>query len=178
MKTNGGRVIVAVVVIVIALIRLRLADAPIERDEGEYAYAGQLILDGVPPYAVVYNMKFPGTYYAYSLVLALFGQSSWGVHAGLLARDRPGPGRFAGVRRRNCRCLRGNGDRSRECTDEENDQHFHDGVHRALPGRRCRRTSARAIMGQPDAICKRGVRRRGGGSSWSAEGGHYVHFRS
>jgi hypothetical protein len=80
----GGRLALAIVVIGIALIRLRLADAPIERDEGEYAYAGQLILDGVPPYALVYNMKFPGTYYAYSLVLALFGQSSWGVHAGLL----------------------------------------------------------------------------------------------
>ena len=74
----------AIVVVGIALIRLRLADAPIERDEGEYAYAGQLILDGVPPYALVYNMKFPEYYYAYSLALAIFGQSSWGVHAGLL----------------------------------------------------------------------------------------------
>lgn len=68
----------------VALIRLRLADVPLERDEGEYAYAGQLILQGVPPFQLAYNMKFPGTYYAYSVILATFGQTAWGVHAGLM----------------------------------------------------------------------------------------------
>ena len=29
-------------------------------------------------------MKFPGTYYAYSLILALLGQTPWGIHVGLL----------------------------------------------------------------------------------------------
>jgi 4-amino-4-deoxy-L-arabinose transferase-like glycosyltransferase len=29
-------------------------------------------------------MKFPGTYYAYSLIMALFGQTPWGIHVGLL----------------------------------------------------------------------------------------------
>ena len=43
-------------------IRYRLLDVPLERDEGEYAYAGRLILDGVPPYQGIYNMKLPGTY--------------------------------------------------------------------------------------------------------------------
>src|SRR6185295_10104267 len=57
---------------------------PLERDEGEYAYAGQLILQGVPPYALAYNMKFPGTYYAYSAILAVFGQTPWGIRVGLL----------------------------------------------------------------------------------------------
>src|SRR5256885_275425 len=76
---HGGWVLVGVVVLCVAAVRLRLADAPIERDEGEYAYAGQLILDGVPPYALVYNMKFPGTYYAYSVLMALAGRTSWGV---------------------------------------------------------------------------------------------------
>ena len=55
-----------------------------ERDEGEYAYAGQLILQGIPPYQLAYNMKFPGTYYAYALILAVFGQTPWGIHVGLL----------------------------------------------------------------------------------------------
>ena len=32
----------------VAYVRLRVADVPLERDEGEYAYAGQLILQGVP----------------------------------------------------------------------------------------------------------------------------------
>src|ERR1041384_7560405 len=65
-------------------IRWRLRDMPLERDEGEYAYAAQLILQGVPPYQLAYNMKFPGTYYAYAVILALFGDSTWAIHAGLL----------------------------------------------------------------------------------------------
>ena len=76
--------VLALVIVCAGLIRLRVASVPLERDEGEYAYAGQLILQGVPPYQLVYNMKFPGTYYAYSLILALFGQTPWGIHVGLL----------------------------------------------------------------------------------------------
>ncbi len=68
----------------VAYVRLRLADVPLERDEGEYAYAGRLILQGVPPYGLVYNMKFPGTYYAYAVILAIFGRTPWGIHVGLL----------------------------------------------------------------------------------------------
>jgi hypothetical protein len=68
----------------VAYVRVRLADVPLERDEGEYAYAGQLILKGIPPYELVYNMKFPGTYYAYAVILAAFGQTPWGIHLGLM----------------------------------------------------------------------------------------------
>jgi 4-amino-4-deoxy-L-arabinose transferase-like glycosyltransferase len=57
---------------------------PLERDEGEYAYAGQLLLQGIPPYQLAYAMKFPGTYIAYAGIMALFGQSPAGVHLGLL----------------------------------------------------------------------------------------------
>jgi hypothetical protein len=77
-------VAVAVVLLFVAVVRLRVADVPLERDEGEYAYAGQLILQGVPPYALAYNMKFPGTYYAYAAILALFGHTPWGIHVGLM----------------------------------------------------------------------------------------------
>jgi 4-amino-4-deoxy-L-arabinose transferase-like glycosyltransferase len=72
------------VLIFVTVVRLRVAGVPLERDEGEYAYAGQLILQGVPPYALAYNMKFPGTYYAYAGILALFGQTPWGIHVGLM----------------------------------------------------------------------------------------------
>lgn len=65
-------------------VRVRLLDLPLERDEGEYAYAGQLILDGSPPYLHVYNMKMPGTYLAYAATMAAFGQTPAGVHLGLL----------------------------------------------------------------------------------------------
>jgi hypothetical protein len=75
---------IAVVVAFVALIRLRLADLPLERDEGEYAYIAQLMLQGVPPYAIAYNMKLPGTYGAYAVILALLGQTPAAVHRGLL----------------------------------------------------------------------------------------------
>ncbi len=65
-------------------VRVRLLDVPLERDEGEYAYAGQLILQGIPPYRLAYNMKLPGTYAAYAAIMALLGQTPRGIHLGLL----------------------------------------------------------------------------------------------
>jgi hypothetical protein len=76
--------VVVLVILSVAAIRIRLRDVPLERDEGEYAYAGQLILQGVPPYQLAYNMKLPGTYAAYAAMLAMFGQTVRGVHYGLL----------------------------------------------------------------------------------------------
>src|ERR1039457_1311803 len=66
------------------LLRVRLLDMPLERDEGEYAYAGQLMLQGIPPYQLACNMKLPGTYAAYAVLMAVFGQSIAGIHWGLL----------------------------------------------------------------------------------------------
>jgi len=77
-------VVVLLIVVLFGLIRFRLLDTPLERDEGEYAYAGQLILQGVPPYQLAYNMKLPGSYAAYALVLAILGQTPAGIHGGLL----------------------------------------------------------------------------------------------
>ncbi|HUJ94691.1 MAG TPA: glycosyltransferase family 39 protein [Terriglobales bacterium] len=76
--------IVLIIILFFGIIRFRLLDMPLERDEGEYAYAGQLILQGIPPYQLAYNMKLPGTYAAYAVILGLFGQTPAGVHAGLL----------------------------------------------------------------------------------------------
>lgn len=77
---------IALVVVLIgaAGVRARLLETPFERDEGEYAYAAQLLLEGVPPYAQAYTMKLPGIYLAYAVVLALFGQTHGAVHLGLL----------------------------------------------------------------------------------------------
>ena len=77
-------VLLAVAIGLILLIRICLLAIPLERDEGEYAYAGQLMLQGVPPYQLAYNMKFPGVYAAYALIIWIFGQSTIGVHVGLL----------------------------------------------------------------------------------------------
>jgi len=65
--------------------RCRLVEFPLERDEGEYAYSGQLILQGIPVYSKAYNMKLPGTYLAYAGLMAVFGQTTAGIHLGLLA---------------------------------------------------------------------------------------------
>lgn len=73
-----------VVFLLVVAIRVRLLAIPLERDEGEYAYAGQLMLEGVPPYKLAYNMKFPGTYAAYAIVMAIFGQTTTAIHLGLL----------------------------------------------------------------------------------------------
>jgi hypothetical protein len=81
---GAGLAFVLAVLILASAIRLRLADTPLERDEGEYAYAGQLILDGVPPYRLACNMKFPGTYYSYALIMAVFGETSRGIRIGLI----------------------------------------------------------------------------------------------
>ena len=68
-------------------VRWRLLDFPLERDEGEYAYAGQLILHGVPPYQAAYNMKLPGVYLAYAGGMAVFGQTVSGVHLTLIVAN-------------------------------------------------------------------------------------------
>jgi hypothetical protein len=75
---------VLLVLLFAGFIRVRLLDMPLERDEGEYAYAGQLILQGVPPYELAYNMKLPGTYLACALGMAVFGQTISGIHLTLL----------------------------------------------------------------------------------------------
>jgi hypothetical protein len=80
----GPLLALLVTVAATAAIRLRLLALPLERDEGEYAYAGQRILEGHPPYERLYNMKWPGTYYCYALFEALFGQTIEGVHLGVL----------------------------------------------------------------------------------------------
>ncbi len=72
------------IILLTALIRIHLRDIPLERDEGEYAYAGQLILQGIPPYSLACNMKLPGTYAAHALIMAIFGQTIVGIHLGLL----------------------------------------------------------------------------------------------
>ena len=69
------KLICLLIIGMVVAIRIHLAGIPFERDEGEYAYAGQLITHGVPPYQEVYNMKFPGVYFMYALSFKLFDES-------------------------------------------------------------------------------------------------------
>jgi len=76
--------LLAAAIAFVVAIRSHFIDIAFERDEGEYAYAGQLLLQGIPPYQYAYNMKLPGTYLGYAGIMAVFGESIRGVHLGLL----------------------------------------------------------------------------------------------
>lgn len=80
--TNPYVILTFIVFVVVAYIRFRLINIPLERDEGEYAYAGQLIIKGSLPYTEMYNMKMPGIYFVYSFIL-LFGQTIFTIHLAL-----------------------------------------------------------------------------------------------
>ncbi|MBW2436146.1 MAG: glycosyltransferase family 39 protein [Deltaproteobacteria bacterium] len=72
------------VVLLTMIVRYGLISVPLERDEGEYAYGGQLILQGLLPYKLIYNMKLPGIYAAYAGLMTIFGQTHMGIHLGLM----------------------------------------------------------------------------------------------
>jgi len=80
-------IIIILILIFAAAIRIRLLQIPLERDEGEFAYMRQLMLHGIPPYLLAYNMKLPGTYGAYALIMAIFGKTISGIHLGLLCAN-------------------------------------------------------------------------------------------
>jgi hypothetical protein len=77
-------ILLAIIILVISLLRYRILDVPLERDEGEFAYIGKLILEGIPPFKEAYDQKLPGVYTMYALIMALFGETSRGIHLGLL----------------------------------------------------------------------------------------------
>jgi len=67
-----------------ACLRIRLLAVPLERDEGEYAYIAQGLLQGIPPYTDGFTMKLPGTPLAYAAIIRLFGETTVGIHLGLM----------------------------------------------------------------------------------------------
>jgi len=88
LRAGSFRAVLSLLLIlaVVTAIRIRLLDMPLERDEGEYAYAGQLLLQGVSPYKAAYNvaLKLPGTCVAYALIMAALGQTPAALHAGVI----------------------------------------------------------------------------------------------
>src|SRR6184192_1911404 len=87
-QTSPARHIYPWIMLVLAIgfsasVRWRLRQMPLERDEGEFAYAGQLMLKGLPPYVGAYNQKFPGVTAAYAVIMSVFGQTASGIHLGV-----------------------------------------------------------------------------------------------
>ena len=84
-KLNWAWVGLAVVMLITVVVRWKFINVPFERDEGTYAYFGQLVLDGKIPYVDFYEMKLPGIYYTYALLLAVFGETLEGIHIAFVA---------------------------------------------------------------------------------------------
>ncbi len=80
----GPWLAVAAVVLFIVVVRYRMLGVPLERDEGEYAYHAQLLLDGVPPYAGAYSLKFPGIVLIYAGIIAIGGATGEAIRCGAL----------------------------------------------------------------------------------------------
>jgi len=76
-------ILLLVALLVSFIVRIRLADAPLERDEGEHAYLAQMMLDGNAPWKLAYNLKLPGTDAIYAVCL-LFGHTAVAIRMGLL----------------------------------------------------------------------------------------------
>ena len=77
-------IFLASTVILFTVVRLRHINIAFERDEGEYAYAGQEILRGGLPFKDFYNMKMPGVYYIMAILFKFFGDSVAAVRISLL----------------------------------------------------------------------------------------------
>ena len=58
-------------------LRWNTFDAPLVRDEGEYAYAGQLLRHGSLPYAGSFLQKPPMVAYSYALAGAVAPKLYW-----------------------------------------------------------------------------------------------------
>ncbi|MGO8836548.1 MAG: ArnT family glycosyltransferase [Limisphaerales bacterium] len=68
--------ILGVVAVFIAL-RWNNFDAPLIRDEGEYAYSGQLLIQGMAPYEHAFIQKPPMVVYSYALANLLLPNIFW-----------------------------------------------------------------------------------------------------
>ncbi|MFI5164023.1 MAG: ArnT family glycosyltransferase [Bacteroidia bacterium] len=81
---NFPFIILGVALLFTMYCRMRLLGVPMERDEGEYAYVGQQLLQGVPPFVSIYHVKLPGIYAAFAVIETIFGQTHKGIHLGLM----------------------------------------------------------------------------------------------
>ncbi|MCX6256648.1 MAG: glycosyltransferase family 39 protein [Bacteroidia bacterium] len=77
-------IILAAILLFSVLIRISFLNMPFERDEGSYSMYGKLLLQGKIPYIGFYEQKLPGLFYAYSIIVFLFGPTVKGMHLGFI----------------------------------------------------------------------------------------------
>jgi hypothetical protein len=58
-------------------LRWNTYDLPLDRDEGEYAYSGWLVMQGIAPYEHAFLQKPPMVVYTYALASVLVPNTSW-----------------------------------------------------------------------------------------------------
>ncbi len=73
-----------ILICIIYIIRSKFLLIPFERDEGIYGYYGKLLLEGKIPYKDFYEQKFPGLFYFYGFMVAIFGDTVEGLHKGFM----------------------------------------------------------------------------------------------
>ncbi|GDX51524.1 hypothetical protein LBMAG27_05710 [Bacteroidota bacterium] len=66
-------VIVGITILALFFIRRNFIGIAFERDEGDYAMFGKWLLTGAKPYVDFYEMKPPGIFLSYALIVKLFG---------------------------------------------------------------------------------------------------------
>ncbi len=71
-----------ILLMVVYAIRTNFLLMPYERDEGFYSYIGTLVLDGKIPYKDFFEVKFPGLFYFYGMMVSIFGDTVKGMHTG------------------------------------------------------------------------------------------------
>lgn len=81
----GALAVPAVLLAVTLLVRLPDLGMPLERDEGEYAYAAQDIARGGMPYRDSFCQKPPVVFFWYLGGIVLFGQSVEAIHLAMVA---------------------------------------------------------------------------------------------
>ncbi|MEK7216320.1 MAG: hypothetical protein AAB289_12055, partial [Chloroflexota bacterium] len=64
---------------VVFLLMLATLGYPMSWDQGVYAYVGQGILQGHPPYRDAWAQNAPGNFFAYAAALRLFGATAWSI---------------------------------------------------------------------------------------------------
>ncbi|HPD19130.1 MAG TPA: glycosyltransferase family 39 protein, partial [Candidatus Goldiibacteriota bacterium] len=83
-KITPGSLFFLISLFLVIFVRLRLLSMPLDRDEGGWAYAGWLLLNGNPPFTYFYDTKMPGIYYIYAFIMMIFGQTTTGIRTGVL----------------------------------------------------------------------------------------------
>jgi 4-amino-4-deoxy-L-arabinose transferase-like glycosyltransferase len=68
---NKELLVLLLVLALTAALRLAFLHEPLERDEGLYAYIGQVILDGGVPYRDAMDQKPPGIHFIFAAMIAL-----------------------------------------------------------------------------------------------------------